>query len=220
MKRVFKSITYGVSTALAISLIFVTGMSYQKHLVDKKEATTVSQPTTNFDLKLLGETEKCVVTVDEVRVKLQDVGEISSCEGNYHVNKGKNFTRYLIDKIPVAGTTNHVELSCDGIVKVGYKIEDVGVSVDDNSKRIYISLPEIQINSNQLIWDESVQYTEKNNILNPIDFQEYQDLIKEIKDEGLIQAEKDGLYQKAEGSAKSVITNFLGCFEGYEVVFL
>jgi hypothetical protein len=83
-----------------------------------------------------------------------------------------------------------------------------------------VSLPEAKINSNQLTWDSSMECNEKNNILNPIDFEQYQTLISDIKAEGLREAEKNGLYDTVEQNAKNLITNFLGCFAGYEVVFM
>ena len=94
------------------------------------------------------------------------------------------------------------------------------VKVDNDSQKIYVSLPEAKINSNQLMWDSSMECNEKNNILNPIDFAQYQTLISDIKAEGLREAEKNGLYDTVEQNAKNLITNFLGCFAGYEVVFM
>ena len=95
-----------------------------------------------------------------------------------------------------------------------------GPKVDNDSQKIYVSLPEAKINSNQLMWDSSMECNEKNNILNPIDFEQYQTLISDIKAEGLREAEKNGLYDTVEQNAKNLITNFLGCFVGYEVVFM
>ena len=115
---------------------------------------------------------------------------------------------------------HHVEMTCNGVVKVGYTIEDIGIEVDDDSMKIYVSLPELRINSNQLLWDDSLKWNEENNILNPVDFAEYEELIGEIKSEGLVQAEKDGMYEQAEENAQVVITNFLGCFDEYDVVYM
>ena len=136
------------------------------------------------------------------------------------MTKGQDFTRYMLDDIPVPGTTNHIELTCAGSVKAGYDLEDIVVKVDNDSQKIYVSLPEAKINSNQLTWDSSMECNEKNNILNPIDFEQYQTLISDIKAEGLREAEKNGLYDTVEQNAKNLITNFLGCFAGYEVVFM
>jgi hypothetical protein len=180
-------------------------------------------PATNdsaFDLKLPGETEKARVTVDDVKATIHKIGELTFCEGKYEVTKGKDYTRHMFDDIPVFGTTNHVELTCTGSVKAGYNVDDINIKVDNDSKKIYVSLPDIQINSNQIYWDDSMVCNEQNNILNPIDFEQYQSLIEEIKEEGREKAKTEGLYDTVEDNAKNVITNFLGCFNEYKVEFM
>lgn len=61
-------------------------------------------PATNdsaFDLKLPGETEKAMVTVDDVKATIHKIGELTFCEGKYEVTKGKDYTRHMFDDIPV-----------------------------------------------------------------------------------------------------------------------
>lgn len=70
-----------------------------------------------------------------------------------------------------------------------------------------------------MIWD-TVRCKEENNILNPIDFEQYQGLISEIETEGLALAEVDGIYEDAEANMEIVIRNFLSGFEDYEIIFL
>ena len=219
MKTFLQTLKNIVLTFVAVVVIF--GFGFFVGRLPQGEATEApQQEEKTIDFQLPGEVEKEVVTVDEVKVKLKEIGEISSYEADYTVTKGKDFTRHMLDKIAVPGTTNHVEMTCNGVVKVGYTIEDIGIEVDDDSMKIYVSLPELRINSNQLLWDDSLKWNEENNILNPVDFAEYEELIGEIKSEGLVQAEKDGMYEQAEENAQVVITNFLGCFDEYDVVYM
>lgn len=219
MNRFTKGLLNAVAVILTLAVVFGIGFFAGKIYVEK---TSLVDSSTNegFDLHLPGEVEKMVVTAEEVEAKILEIGELTSCEGFYTVTKGKDFTRYILDNIPVPGTTNHVELTCTGVVKAGYDLEDIVVKVDENSKTIYVSLPSPKVNSNQLMWDDSMLFNEKNNILNPIDFEQYQSLISEIKEDGLKEAEKQGLYKTVEQNAKNLITNFLGCFDGYKVVFM
>ena len=219
MNRFTKGLLNAVAVILTLAVVFGIGFFAGKIYVEK---TSIVDSSTNegFDLHLPGEVEKMVVTAEEVEAKILEIGELTSCEGFYTVTKGKDFTRYILDNIPVPGTTNHVELTCTGVVKAGYDLEDIVVKVDENSKTIYVSLPSPKVNSNQLMWDDSMLFNEKNNILNPIDFEQYQSLISEIKEDGLKEAEKQGLYKTVEQNAKNLITNFLGCFDGYKVVFM
>lgn len=219
MKSFWKVVKNTVAVVIIAAAVF--GAGYYVGKLPTADAKII-EPSENagIDLKLPGEIEKTIVTVNEVRAKIQEIGELTSCEGGYIVTKRQDFTRYMLDDIPVLGTTNHIELTCAGSVKAGYDLEDIVVKVDNDSQKIYVSLPEAKINSNQLMWDSSMECNEKNNILNPIDFEQYQTLISDIKAEGLREAEKNGLYDTVEQNAKNLITNFLGCFAGYEVVFM
>ena len=45
-------------------------------------------------------------------------------------------------------------------------------------------------------------------------------LVYWFEEAGLEEAEEEGVYLAAEHQVKVIVTNFLGGFEGYEVVFL
>ena len=170
-------------------------------------------------MKLPGEREKSIVTVDEVRTQLVAIGELSTYSGQYTVKKGRDFFRNVLDDIRIPWTTNNVTIECEGIVKVGYDVNEIGVDIDDKSYTIYISLPEATVNDNYVIWD-SVICKEDNNPFNPIDFEEYKLLIKEIEEEGLSQSEEQEIYKAAEENIKNIIVNFLSGMDDYQVKFL
>lgn len=201
---------------LIAALGFVGGYWYHSQkTVDEAEVVEDTTP----DVKLPGETEKSVVTVDEVRTKLVAIGELSTYSGQYTVKKGRDFFRNVLDDIRIPGTTNNVTLECEGIVKVGYDVNEIGVDIDDQSYTIYISLPEATVNDNYVIWD-SVICKEDNNPLNPIDFEQYKLLIDEIEEEGLSQSEEQEIYNAAEENIKNIIVNFLSGMDDYQVKFL
>lgn len=62
------------------------------------------------DLKLPGEIEKRVVTVEEVETKLLEIGELSTYSEEYKIKLSKEETRYLLEKIKMPWTTNSIEL--------------------------------------------------------------------------------------------------------------
>jgi hypothetical protein len=159
------------------------------------------------------------VTVEEIEVVLVDISQFSTYSGEYTATKSAEYTRYFLDDIAVPGTTNTISIECSGIVKVGYEVEDIKIEVDNDSLKIYISLPEAQVLDNYVIWD-TVRCKEENNILNPIDFEQYQGLIAEIESDGLGLAEADGIYENAEANMQTVIRNFLSGFEDFEIIFL
>ena len=194
------------------------GGGYWYCMQQESEVAEIVEDTT-LDLKLPGEVEKRIVTVNEIETRLVEIGELSTYSGEYSVTREADYSRYFIDDIEIPGTKNTVHLECEGIVKVGYDVNDVIINIDNDSYKIYIGLPEATMNDNYVIWD-TVKCVETNNILNPIDFAQYQSLIDEIEADGLKQAEEQGVYLAAEENLKNIIVNFLSGFEDYEIVFM
>lgn len=170
------------------------------------------------DLTLPQEVEKRVITKEEVEIALVETSQFSTYTGEYTTSKSAEYTRYMFEDMAIPGTTNRIELDCRGIVKVGYQVEDIAIAVDNDRRSITISLPQPTVLDNYIIWD-SVRYKEANNILNPIDFEQYQVLIGEIEADGLALVEADGIYEKAEENMKTIIRGFLSAFEEFQIVF-
>ncbi len=123
----------------------------------------------------------------------------------------------MLEDFKLPGSINSITIKCKGIVKIGYDVSDINVKVDDD--KIYISIPEARLNDNYVIWD-SVECNEKNNIINPINFSQYQEIIAEIEEKGLEDAKEKGVYEKAEENLKKVISGFLSEFSDYEIIYM
>lgn len=220
MKKIWKN---GLAIIVPLLLGIGAGVGLRNFLYQQESSAraAVVEDTYDdqFDLHLPGEVEKRIITQSEVEAKLAEVGQLATYCGEYTATKEGDYPRYLLDDIRIPGTTNSIKVTCDGIVKVGYEVKDIIPTIDNDSQKIYIALPDPKILDNYLIWD-TVQCDEKNNILNPIDFDQYQALLADIEQEGLTQVEESGIYEKAEKNAKVVIENFLNEFEEYEVKFL
>lgn len=220
MKAFIKLVSIIVAFAIFATGGFAAGYYYNEYIDMKKaEIFQLEIITNDIDLQLPGEVEKFIITVDEVEAQLQGISEISTYTGEYTKTLGKEFIRYWLDDYPILGTNNSVTLTCSGIVKVGYDIEDINIVVDSDSYKIYITLPEAKINDNYIVWD-TVACTEENNILNPIDFAQYQSMIAEIEAKGLAEVEAMGIYENAENHMKWIIEEFLSDIPEYTVVFM
>ena len=217
MKRAMDSVRSIVSDLLLILFIAAIGFvigRYSSFLQQPQEKIVSDDEN---DLTLPFETKRETVTVLDVKSTLEELSEFSTYECVYTVKKGKDLSRFIGKELKIPGTTNNVTLTCDGVVKVGYDINDIGVEVNNNT--IFITLPEkATINDNYIIWD-TVEVSEKNNILNPIEFSQYKALISEIEETGLEQAESKGIYDKAEKNSKKVIEGFLSKFDDYEIEY-
>lgn len=201
-----------VAVVLILAVVFVAGYYTGKNTVGTQEARKESN-----GLELPGETEKRVVTVEDVKSKLKEMEELTTYFGEYTVTLGKDETRYFLDNIKVLGTTNSIVITADGIVKVGYDMKKVVTKVTDN--RIYIKLPEAQLNDNYVIWD-TISCSESNNILNPIEFSQYQEIVDEIETKGLEDVKTKGIYNTASENVKNIMNKFLSDFKGYEIVYM
>ena len=220
MAKVWKAISSTLAVLLTLSLVFGAGYFVGSFPDEEAEIVEPINPAEEkFDLELPAEVEKRIVTVEEVEVMLVDISQFSTYSGEYTTTKLEEYTRYFLDNIAVPGTTNTINLECKGIVKVGYDVEEITIEVDNDSKKIYISLPAPKVLDNYVIWD-TVKCQEENNILNPIDFEQYQALISEIEDDGLALVEADGIYADAEENIITIIRNCLSGFEDFEIIFL
>ena len=220
MAKVWKAIRSTLAVLLTLALVFSAGYFVGSFPDEEAEIVEPINPAEEkFDLELPAEVEKRIVTVEEVEVMLVDISQFSTYSGEYTTTKSAEYTRYFLDNIAVPGTTNTINLECKCIVKVGYDVEEITIEVNNDSKKIYISLPAPKVLDNYVIWD-TVKCQEENNILNPIDFEQYQALISEIEDDGLALVEADGIYADAEENMITIIRNCLSGFEDFEIIFL
>lgn len=216
MRKIVREIVSAIIVIAMFVGIFGAGYWYGRltkgKIVNQQESKT-------FDLKLPGEVERRTITKNEVETKLIAIGELSTYMGEYEVERTEEQTRYMLDNIPVPGTTNEIGIKCVGIVKVGYDMEDIVVKVDNESQKIYVAIPEPDIKDNYIKWD-SIENTENNNILNPIEFSQYQNLFSELEEQGLEDAIDKGVYDDANSHLKEVINSFLSCFEDYQIEYM
>ena len=219
MKNSCKKLCRELIVLAALAVGIGAGIWIDSAFLQKEVAEPLKPTSEAFDLKLPTETEKRIVTREEVEAKLVEVQEFAAYSGQYHVLKAEELTRYILEDIEIPGTRNKIALECDGIAKVGYDVEEITVSVEPDADKIFIKLPQAKVLDNYLIWDTMV-CEEHNNILHPIEFARYQELVGELEEMGLAEAEKEGIYKAAEKNMKTVVRNFLGEFDEYEVVFM
>lgn len=67
---------------------------------------------------------------------------------------------------------------------------------------------------------DDLQFDAKNNILNPIDITKLTEYFGQIEQEGISNAEKMDIFNKAEERMKRIIESFLAGFSEYEVIFI
>ncbi len=152
-----------------------------------------------------------------VMEKLQSIGQLVTYSYEYSDVREIKDSRQLFGwNIP--GTTHTIQLKYNGTIKVGYEVADIQVSVDNDTKTIYVTLPDPKVTDNYIDMD-SLSYAEQNNIFNPIKGEEITTGLDTIKAEALEKAEHAGIFELAEGNAKSQISVLFEAFNGYSVKF-
>lgn len=203
------------------SLIGAFGLGCYYTELNQENKTEIFEPQQpeEVDLQLPGETVTREHIVHEIESTLEKISEFSTYSSKYTITDGDKFARKWIDEWNIPGATNSIQVTASGIVKVGYDFNDIKKDVDFDNKKIHISLPEIKVLENHVIWD-SIKVVENNNILHPISFSQYQDIISGIEKSGLEDAINKGLLEQGEESIKELLLIFLSDFEGFEVIFL
>ena len=155
-----------------------------------------------------------------VMEKLQSMGQLVTYSYEYsNVREIKDSIQFPFTNWNIPGTTHTIQLKYNGIIKVGYEVSEIQVSVDNETKTIYVTLPAPVVTDNYIDMD-NLSYAEQNNIFNPISGEELTMEFDTIKAEALEKAENSGIYDKAKGSAKEQIQGLFEAFDGYSVKFV
>ena len=157
------------------------------------------------------------ITAATVERRLDAIGELATYSMTYSGQTEVQNTRKVFG-VDIPGTRNRVKIAYSGTIKVGYEVADIRVTVDPDAGAIRVSLPEAKVISNA-IDEDSLQYEQRNNILNPIKGDMAAKYLDEVRAAELEQAEEMGLYEKAEENARRIIAENLAVFEGWEVAF-
>lgn len=219
MKNFWSVFSSVAAVILLLAIAFGIGWLVCRQKIENEPVVEIVEHIDDgFGLTLPNEKEKRVVKLDELQSKLIEIAEIATYYSEYEAHKTQEFSRTWGKDWTIPLSKNIVDVTCKGVIKVGYDVNDIRCTVDNDSQTITVTLPEATVLDNYIVWD-SVQYHEKNNILNPIDFQQYLDLFREVETDGLNYAVENDIYGKGADHMRRIITTVFGCFEDFTVVF-
>ena len=198
---------------LFVALVIITTLSFA--IFYKIRYEVVSK-----ELKKLLDDENDIITVTVIEEKLDEIAELATAVFDYSgILTKDNYREFFKTDINIPFTKNEVSITYKGIIKVGYDLEDFEYKIEESSKKIYMSLPEVQVTDQYMILDE-LKFEQKNNVLNPISIEEINKYLVDVQKEELVRAEEEGIYKLAEEKIQGIIENYFSEFEGYEVVFM
>lgn len=161
------------------------------------------------------EDEGSVVTMVEIDSALSRIGELATVSYGYSGVTFSSDSRQIMDwDVPL--TRNMVAVEYEGVIRAGYVVSDIEYAIDDESQTITVTLPTMEVFSNEI----SVQGLDwQDNPLNHISPDAATNLLDEARYEELEAAYDSGLAQEAEDSAETIITDVLSKICDYEIVF-
>lgn len=99
--------------------------------------------------------------------------------------------------------------SYDFIIKAGYDFTQASYEVDEINKTVTFTLPEVEVLSKEPVLDSFKIYIESESKFNDITLDENNKALQDMQKQAIKQAKNNGLYEKAEENAKTLLENFL-----------
>ena len=154
-------------------------------------------------------TEKSTIDVKTIEEVLQPAGDLITQRYYYtDVDTFENYKELLGAKLPL--TTDKVGFTYKGVISAGIVLSKVGFEVDNEAKKITVTLPTVFIVSHEIDEDSFTAYEIKNSIFTETKIQEYSSLMGSLKHKKEGQLLKDEEFlDRAVKEAKNVITSFL-----------
>jgi hypothetical protein len=106
-------------------------------------------------------------------------------------------------------TSSKVIYSYSGTIKAGIRISDAKVDVDQNTKAIYVRLPEAEILSSELDQDSLEIYDEKQGFFSKMSMEDFNSFQRDLKAEAEEKAIEKGLLESAKENAKTIIEQMI-----------
>lgn len=190
-----------------ISLVLAVFYKVRYEVIKKELADLITKPDDT-------------ITVTIIEEKLDEIAELATAVFDYSgIITKDNYREFFKTDINIPFTKNEVKITYKGVIKVGYDLDELEYKIDESSKKIYMSLPEVKVTDHYMILDE-LKFEQKNNILNPISVEEINKYLINVEKEELVRAEKEGIYKLAEEKIQGIIENYFAEFDGYKVVFM
>ncbi|MBR4473825.1 MAG: DUF4230 domain-containing protein [Oscillospiraceae bacterium] len=149
------------------------------------------------------------VTSEMIREGLQDVGRLVTEE--YYFTEVVNYSSVKkLWNINLGFTNSNFLISYDGVVSAGIDLSDVRVEKMDDTKRIFVLVPEAEIMSVEIDFDSFKKYSEKEGIGNPLTLDNFNDALKSIDDMARQKALEKGILIRASENAQFIIQKLVG----------
>lgn len=154
-----------------------------------------------------------VITKEFVEGELRNIGKLNTTDYSYTIRNGFAVPINFAGK-DWRGTEKVLEMEFDGIVKVGYLLEELNYKTIGDT--VIFTIPEPHVENyviNRTITAEEEKF------YNKVCPEDYEALENGVADSGLQAAVANGVFYEAENSIKDFLTNHFNTL-GYNVEFI
>ena len=151
------------------------------------------------------------ITATGLTQQLQEIEELATMSYNYtKVGKFSDNLKFNGWDIPL--TQKSFLITYNGKSKAGIKMDKIKISIENNT--IIVSIPEIEILSNEIDENSIEVYDETKNVFNPISISDYTAFAKKQKETVAEEAIENGLLSEAATKTQSTIKKYLNAIPG------
>ena len=151
------------------------------------------------------------ITATGLTQQLQEIEELATMSYNYtKVGKFSDNLKFNGWDIPL--TQKSFLITYNGKLKAGIKMDKIKTSIENNT--IVVSIPEIEILSNEIDENSIEVFDETKNVFNPISISDYTAFAKKQKETVAEEAIENGLLSEAATKTQSTIKKYLNAIPG------
>lgn len=156
------------------------------------------------------------------KLGFEDVGELVTQTAYMTIVRDTEEHREFFDLFEIPFTESRQIFSYDIQVDSSVNFSEITNTIDDDKKEIKIEMPHAKIYKATIDNESLKVYLDQESLFSRIDLNEHNQAITEMKEQGIKDAETNGILELAERNAENLITNFMktnGKNKDYNIVF-
>ena len=207
LKSKAKSTFTKIAVIVVVLLIIVSAVSLKNYTNAREKIRELEAENKRLnDPVVQYEVASNEVDLALIKSEIQDIGELATVEYLYtDAGKFEDPAKLFGKEIPFSFTTKSFIAKWDGIIKAGVKVEEITVEVSAANKEIIVCVPEAEILSHEIDNESIETLDEKNGLFNPIKVEDVREFDGISKDAMEQRAVENGLLEKAQENAESII---------------
>ena len=152
--------------------------------------------------------EETKITSETVESALKEAKELTTLKYHYkNIASFENSQEFQGMKIPF--TTKRFLYTYEGEIHAGVDLDEAKVKVDEQAKKINITLPETKILSHDIDENSVMVYDDKDSIFNPLELEDYSNFRKEEEAKVEKEAIDKGLLEEANDQTVKAVKELL-----------